>query len=222
MDKKAKFFRRVVANIVIVLVLSGTAAYVAFGKAAPASSDIQPVYNGFSDNHVSLMVNVHQNTPYVDDILHIFSENGVQTTFFTAGIWVSENSPTLKKMFSLGHEIANHGYFQKDHKRLSAARTREEITLTHEIVKKTIGIEMNLFAPPLGSYSSQTVSAAKSLGYTTILWSKELTPSFNSDTVRGGDLILVQPNRSTVDMLDRTIKIIKARGLSITPVSAVL
>ena len=231
MDKKAWFFRNIVANLAIVAVLAVTAAYLYLDDSAPVSLN-EPIYKGSSATRVSLMVNVSLGTEHVADMLRIFKENDVRTTFFVGGSWAAEHNETLREIFDGGFEIGNHGYFQKDHKKLSPQRSREEIELTHKLVRSVTGCEMSLFAPPSGSFSKSVMEGAKELGYTTILWSKDTlggdtgsAPIITERAMRdltGGDLILMQPTRETVAALPDIIRIIRAAGLSIAPVSEVI
>lgn len=231
-NTKLNFFRKIIANVVIASVVL-TVVIFAFvdGKSQAVSVDNTPIYKGESTTNVSLMVNVYWGTEYIDEMLDIFAKNDVKTTFFVGGMWVAENDNTLKKIYNAGHEIGNHGYFHKDHKKISAERNREEINTTHQIVKLILGIEMNLFAPPSGSFSSSTVEGAKALGYKTIMWSNDTIDWRDKDSeiiynratkAEAGGLVLMHPTQYTVNALDRIIKTLKAKGLKITPVSQVL
>ena len=191
-----------------------------------------PVYNGSSETNVSLMVNVYWGTEYIDQMLEIFDSEGVKTTFFVGGSWVEKNPDVLKRIYNAGHEIGNHGYFHKDHKNISNKNNKEEIMACHNIVKAVIGVEMTLFAPPSGSFSSNTLDIAADLGYNTIMWSKDTIDWRDKDVgvivkratvnVAGGDLILMHPTKSTVDGLKDIITTLKRKGLIVTPVSGVI
>lgn len=191
-----------------------------------------PVYNGTSETNVSLMVNVYWGTEYIEEMLRIFDEENVKTTFFIGGSWAEKNQEVLKSIFNAGHEIGNHGYFHKDHKKLSEKRNKEEIIACHNMVKAIIGIDMNLFAPPSGSFNKNTLDIATDLGYNTIMWSKDtidwrdrdqqLIIKRSTENVRGGDLILMHPTKETVESLKTIITTLKMKGLTITPVSKVI
>lgn len=233
MTRKAKFFRYVVANLAIGAVVAGLLAFTVSGRAVRASGEGPlPVYRGESKTKVSLMVNVYWGTEYLDEMLDIFARNEVTTTFFVGGMWVAEHDDMLKKIREQGHEIGNHGYFHKDHKKLSAERNREEIAVTHRLVKSVLGEEMRLFAPPSGSFGKTTLAEAEALGYTTVMWTHDTIDWRDHDTEKiftrataklaGGDLVLMHPTRNTVDALDRIIAHAKAHNLQIAPVSQVL
>lgn len=182
MSKKVKFTRYVVANLAMGLIVTGLLVFTLSTKAVSASSTLAPIYKGESKTKVSLMVNVYWGTEYLDEMLDIFEQNEVTTTFFVGGMWVAENDALLKKIYEKGHEIANHGYFHKDHKKLSAERNAEEIEITHRLVKSILGIDMHLFAPPSGSFGKTTLQQAERLGYTTVMWTKDTIDWRDHDT----------------------------------------
>lgn len=232
MADKIKFFRYVVANFAIGAIVLGLLAFTISNKAVSASGAETPIYKGESKSKISLMVNVYWGTEYIDEMLDIFERNGVVTTFFVGGMWVAENDAILKKISEKGHEIGNHGYFHKDHKKLSAERNHEEISVTHRLVKSVIDIDMKLFAPPSGSFGKTTLQQAESLGYTTVMWTRDTIDWRDHDTEKiysraiknmsGGDLILMHPTKNTVEALERIIKYAKDNGLTVSKVSEVL
>ncbi len=231
-EKKVRFFRCIVANFAIGAIVIGLLAFTLTNKTVAASGETAPFYKGESKTKVSLMVNVYWGTEYLDEMLDIFERNNVTTTFFVGGMWVAENDAMLKKIYEKGHEIGNHGYFHKDHKKLSAERNFEEINITHKLVKSVIGIDMNLFAPPSGSFGKATLSQAETLGYATIMWTRDTIDWRDHDTQKiieratskmdGGDLILMHPTQNTVEALESIIRYAKEHNLQIAPVSEVL
>jgi peptidoglycan/xylan/chitin deacetylase (PgdA/CDA1 family) len=232
MDKKARFFRNIIANSVLAAVVAFMLVFTLADNAIPIQGEETPIYKGESQTAVSLMVNVYWGSEYIAPMLDVFAENGVKTTFFVGGMWAAENDVLLKKIFEAGHEIGNHGYFHKDHKKLSGERNREEIDVTHKMVKSILGIDMNLFAPPSGSFSSVTIEAAEELGYKTIMWTFDTVDWRDKDSdliyrraikqLSGGILILMHPTADTLKALPRIIKTIKENGLTVAPVSEAL
>jgi len=188
------------------------------------------IYNGErSGNSVSIMINVYENTEVVNKMIDLFDEKGVKCTFFVGGCWADDNGETLVKMASSGHEIANHGYFHKDHKNLSYQKNLEEISNTEKIVLALCGKKTELFAPPSGSFSTTTLDVAFDLGYKVIMWSKDtidwrdkdLSLIFKRATngVCGGDLILMHPKPHTLEILPKIIDYYLDLGLKVTTVS---
>ncbi len=189
------------------------------------------IYNGRrNSDEVALMFNVYENTENVLKILEILKEKGAVATFFVGGCWADDNKETLQKIIEYGNELGNHGYFHKDHKKLSEEGNFNEINDTDKIVNALVGYKMNLFAPPSGSFSKTTLKVAKNLNYQTIMWSKDTIDWRDSDIkliikratekVEGGDLILMHPKTHTVDALSEIIDKINKKGLKCVTVSS--
>ena len=223
----------ILGNIVIcVTVAVLLLVTVAPTEAKPASQATEPYYNGESDKSVSLMVNVYWGTEYIAPILDIFARHDVTTTFFVGGSWAAGNESTLKAIVAAGHEIGNHGYYHKDHKKLDGAYNRKEISSAHAVVKDVTGIDMTLFAPPSGAFGAATLDAASELGYKTVMWTRDTIDWRDHDreliykravkNIKGGDLILMHPTECTVAALDRIITEIERNGLTVACVSEVL
>lgn len=229
---KEKFFNNVIANSLIVFMLIMVCA---FGFRDQVSSvfsgdKLKAIYHGNLDNNnVSLMVNVYWGTEYLDSMLQIFHDTDTKVTFFVGGMWAAENEEMLKRFLDEGHEIGNHGYYHKDHDKISLERNEEEISITHQLVKSLTGYEMTLFAPPSGAYNDTTLNVADSLGYKTIMWTKDTIDWRDKDTdliykraiakPSNGDLILMHPTANTVEALSSIIKFYKDNNYNLVTVS---
>ena len=182
-----------------------------------------------NSNKVSLMFNVYWGTEYIAEILQVLDRYNVKTTFFVGGIWVEKELDTLNKIVSKGHEIGNHGYLHKDHEKLSYDQNYDEIKVNHDLVKVSTGIEMNLFAPPSGSFNKATIESSSLLGYTTIMWSKDTIDWRDKDSnlvfkrategVTGGELILAHPTAHTVKALPLILEYYKINNIEATTVT---
>ncbi len=224
--------RRIASNCIIFFMLITISLFAFYGINFVTSSKI---YNGVyysgdeTSNKVTLMINVYWGTEYLDEILEILADNDVTTTFFVGGTWAVKESDMLQKIYDAGHEIGNHGYYHKDQGTLTAEKNYEEIVNTHNLVKSLIGVEMNLFAPPSGSYNKKTVEMATSLGYKTIMWTRDTIDWRDQDSdliyeraiknCKGGDFILMHPTEATKNALDRIIKTLKSQGFELCTVS---
>lgn len=221
-----------VTNLILITLIIGM-FFLAF------TSNIKSVYNANTNtaiyrgnpekNNVSLMINVYWGTEYVEPMLEVLKNENVKATFFVGGCWVAKNNELLKKIYDDGHEIANHGYYHKDHKYLSKERNQEEIYINHKMVKEILNIDMTLFAPPSGSYNNLTLEVASSLGYKTIMWSKDTIDWRDKDSnlaytratknPKNGDLILMHPTEHTLKALPDIIKFYKDNNFNLTTVS---
>lgn len=188
------------------------------------------IYNGNKDsNKVSLMINVYWGTEYIEDMLNVFDNYNVKTTFFVGGQWVEKEPEMLDLIISKGHEIGNHGYFHKDQEYLSYEQNYEEINVNHQLVFANHGYEMNLFAPPSGSFNKATLKSASDLGYKTIMWSKDtidwrdkdvnLIFSRATNKIHGGELILAHPTECTLKALPLILEYYKINNIVATTVT---
>lgn len=194
------------------------------------SEDYSAIYNGKRDgNGVAIMFNVYENTETVQKILDVLKENSAKATFFVGGCWADDNADTLKRIINEGHELGNHGYYHKDHKKLDESGNISEITNNDKIVSALTGYKMTLFAPPSGSFNKTTLTVAKSLGYSTVMWSKDTIDWRDSDLnvivkratngIIAGDMILMHPKQHTLNALPEILKNIKKAKLTTQTVS---
>ncbi len=231
-SKKEFFFIYGVGNFVIILILvvfvgftfsTSTLSVFGYGKHTP-------IYNGNKNNNkASLMVNVYWGSEFIPEMLEVFKAYNVKTTFFVGGQWVEKEPELLRAIYSGGHEIANHGYFHRDHDKLSYQQNKEEISACHVLVKNNLNVDMNLFAPPSGAFNKTTLDVANSLGYKTIMWSKDTIDWRDKDDnlvftratskISSGDLILMHPTAHTLKALYSILEYYANNNLIATTVS---
>ena len=226
-----KVFTHIVSNVVLVVLVVAVASIGFFGATANVfnSNDNAPIYRGTGDKQVSLMINVYWGTEYIDDMLAIFDKYGVTTTFFVGGSWVAQYPEVLQKIYSSGHEIGNHGYYHKEHGKLSYNDNVKEITMCGKLVFEYVGVNMTLFAPPSGDFSNDTLTAALDNGYKTIMWSRDTIDWRDKDKqtvytratkdTSSGELILMHPTKHTRDALEDIVRYYIDNGFTIVPVS---
>lgn len=225
--KKSRFK----ANIVIVLMLS-TLIFLSVNntQALKVQADSRVIYAGnINKSNVCFMINVYQGEEHVKDILEILDVYKVKTTFFIGGSWAVKNIDLIKEIYTRGHELGNHGFYHKDQDHLNYENNHQEIKMCHEVVQKNLGIEMTLFAPPSGAYSSTTVDAASNLNYKTIMWSHDTIDWRDQDSdliykratkdLSNGDLILLHPTKKTVEAMPNIISTAINNGFNPTTVS---
>jgi len=228
-----KIFQKYISNIIIALALI-LVSFLTFqgGVVGVFSSNENLIYyNGNEKNNtVSLMFNVYMGNEYVEQILQVLEEKKVKATFFVGGIWVEKNNECFMNIYESGNEIASHGYWHKDHSKISDEQQANEILLTDDLVCTLTGLKMTLFAPPSGAFNKKTSKIAKELGYKTIMWSKDTIDWRDQDVdlivkratnkVKAGDLILMHPTKATADALGQIIDNILKQNLKINTVSS--
>ncbi len=213
-------------NTAIILIIASVSVVSFYGGGAVSikGSEYSAVYSGDrSKNAVAIMFNVYERSDNVKKIMAILKKHNACATFFVGGCWADDNSETLNEIVGNGFELANHGYFHKDHKKLSLEKNKEEIVLTEKIVTALCGVKTKLFAPPSGSFGETTLKAAAELHYTVVMWSKDTIDWRDSDEkliikrategVGGGDFILMHPKDVTVAALDEILTVLEKLGL---------
>lgn len=231
-NKTESLIIKIVSNIIIGVVVL-TIVFVGFANDIASVFDNsydKPYYNGdTSRQYVSLMINVYWGTEYIDSMLATLDKYNVKATFFVGGTWVDKNREMLQKIISSGHEIGNHGYFHKDSKKISYSQVRDEIVNCAKMVYNISSVQMNLFAPPSGSFNNTTLQAATELGYKTIMWSKDTIDWRDQDSqliykratskLANGDLVLMHPTAKTAETLEKIIKFYLASNFKVVTVS---
>jgi probable sporulation protein (polysaccharide deacetylase family) len=181
---------------------------------------------------VSLMINVAWGNQYIVPMLDILDEENVKVTFFLDGSWLSKNPELATEMLKRGHEMENHAYTHPNMSTLSHARATVEIEKTQKLLKESLGVTNQWFAPPSGDFDQETVEIASSLGLKTVLWTVDTVdwrnPSPESIVAKitskaeSGTLVLMHPTASSSKALKAMIRGIKAKGLQLGTVSQTL
>ncbi len=231
--QKRSLLIKIASNAVLsVLVLSvGVLCLSPAGENVVTDGEGSKLYRFAGENPkgVSLMFNVYWGTEEVYRILDILKEYEAKATFFIGGCWADDNVECLRKIYADGHEIGNHGYFHKDHSKLSVVNNQKEISECNRFIELAIGEKPTLFAPPSGAYGEDMLSACEALGMTTVLWSKDTIDWRDKDAmviynratkeVKKGDFILMHPMKATADALDDILTFYKECSLETVTVS---
>ena len=222
---------KIVSNLVLsVLVLSvGALCLAPQSNSVSVDADVELYRSSPNPQGVSLMFNVYWGTDEVYDILETLDAHDATATFFIGGCWADDNVECLRSIYADGHEIGNHGYFHKDHKRLTPEQNRQEIVDCNRFINLTLGIEPTLFAPPSGSYGNATLSVCETLQMKTILWSRDTIDWRDKNAaviytratkdIKSGDFVLMHPMEATVSALDDILKYYQTQSLKAITVS---
>ena len=232
---KQKFLINGLSNLIIFAILVSMFFITIFPNSQTVFSNNNPtaIYNGNrEDNKVSLMFNVYWGTEYISDILNVLNSYNVKTTFFIGGQWAEKEPEKLLEIYNAGHELGNHGYFHKEHSKLSYNQNLDEISVCHTVVKKITNYNMNLFAPPSGDFNKTTLQVASELNYKTIMWSKDTIDWRDKDedlvftratkNVAGGELVLMHPTKHTLSALPKILDYYLNNGLIVSTVTNTL
>ena len=218
------------AVLLLLVLVVGAVCFFPFGVSTAGKVSDRVYYNGDRESgRVALMFNVYGGADYIPSILDTVDAFEVKATFFIGGCWADDHTETLRGIVSRGHELGNHGYFHKDQDTLSLAANKEEIARCGALIQALAGVETELFAPPSGAYSENTVNAAEALGYKVIMWSKDtidwrdhdatIIYSRATEEIEGGDLVLMHPTKETAEALPSVLAFYREKGLKQSTVS---
>lgn len=115
----------------------------------------------------------------VESMLEILSACNVRATFFFLG-WIAERFPDLvRKVFSLGHEIASHGYGHELVSTLTLQEFSIDITRTREILESITGSPVLGYRAP-GFSLPATPEYFEALGQAGYSYDSSLFPGHHS------------------------------------------
>jgi peptidoglycan/xylan/chitin deacetylase (PgdA/CDA1 family) len=233
--KKERVLVHIIANAVILCALVTLFVFCMPNGAVGviSTSAHKPIYraNG-TEPAVALLFNVEGGSEHIEDILNILDLSGAKATFFISGAWAASNVALLQKISAAGHELGNRGYHGHDLRGLTTEQIKAEIEKNHRFVRAVTGTEMTLAIPPHGNYSPSSLSAVSSLGYRTVMWSKDTmdTSHKDADTVfkiattgtQSGDFILMHPTAHTASALARILQFYNSAGIKTSTISSLL
>lgn len=110
------------------------------------------------------------NTPA---ILEALKKHSAPAAFFVVGNFIEDNPDLVKRIVSEGHTIGNHTMTHPDMSGISTMESfQQELKGVETLYEELTGEPMTKFyRPPRGVYSTENLSMAKELGYSTFFWS---------------------------------------------------
>ena len=91
-------------------------------------------------------------------VLEVLAAEGVQATFFVAGIEVSRFPEVAYQIVAEGHQIANHGYDHRDYRSLTYAEQRTDFQRAQDAIEEAAGVRPSWVRPPYGQMNASTFS----------------------------------------------------------------
>lgn len=110
------------------------------------------------------------NTPAILDAL---KKHQAPAVFFVVGNFIKDNHDLIRRILAEGHIIGNHTMTHPDLPQISSMDAfQKELQDVEELYTSLTGEAMTKFyRPPRGIYSTENLSMAKELGYSTFFWS---------------------------------------------------
>lgn len=110
------------------------------------------------------------NPAWTPQLLDILAEHGVKATFFFVGKYVLAEPALTRSVLDAGHLLGNHTWSHPNLALCSAARIKDELSRTQEILQQTTGKPVRYFRPPFGARRPSVLRIARELGMTPVLW----------------------------------------------------
>jgi len=232
----------IVVNLIVLCVLVGLGVAIFTTDLSNVFISVSaPIYKGDqTTKNVSLMFVLEDDTQFLPETLDLLTQKGISATFFVGGSWASANRDlVLKIAANPNFELANHAYFNQNLSKQSESNQKKEIQDCASLVKTITsstplntkdgnqivqGIDMKLFMPPNGNFNKDTLKAADSLGYRTVMWSIDATSGSIYDravnNLQGGDFVLVTPSLAVYAALPGILTEYARQGFTPVTVSA--
>jgi peptidoglycan/xylan/chitin deacetylase (PgdA/CDA1 family) len=167
--------------------------------------------------------------------------HGARATFFVVGEQVERDPGRLREIVVRGHEVAVHCHRHRNHLRLSARQTVEDMRRAKRIIEEASARSTRLFRPPYGVFNLASWIQAPLLGWERVLWTRwgmdweaRATPGSIADRIgypQAGDVILLHDSdryaapgswRNALGALPTVLERISVLGLRARPVGELL
>ena len=110
---------------------------------------------------------------YTPAILDVLKEKDCPAVFFVTMPYVKSNPELIQRMIDEGHVVGNHSTHHPSEgmQSLSPEDMIADLAELHNYMVENFNYQMTYFRPPAGLFSERSLEIAKSLGYTSVLWS---------------------------------------------------
>ncbi|MEU1374966.1 polysaccharide deacetylase family protein [Streptomyces triculaminicus] len=111
------------------------------------------------------------NPLYTPGVLDVLARYRVRATFFMLGANVAKYPELARQIADEGHALGNHTWTHTNLDHLPAARIRDEIRRTQDVIAETTGRTPLLFRAPGGHFAPAALTICAELGLRPIAWS---------------------------------------------------
>lgn len=193
-----------------------------------------PVYRVVTDEKkAALTFNCAWDDSTTDEILNILDRENVRCTFFFVGDYARKYPEDVRKIVNAGHEPANHSDRHISPSKQSFSSLAADISSCNDEIKTLTGRTCRLYRAPSGEYTNDAISAAESLGMTTVQWNvdsidwrnkapAEILERIKTKTVGGSIILFHTGKQNTADALPAVIELLKKSGYELVTVSELL
>ena len=207
-------------------------------RTAPRNSHVDVVWSvNTIKREIALTFDDGPKPQWTPKVLDTLRRHGVPATFFLVGRNLAEHADLLAQDADR-HEFGNHTWQHEDLARQDFDAAIEALTRAHEAIIHLLGRVPTLMRPPYGHLGGSTMLACAELGYSVVLWSKQMLESDFRDNPSGlvdyivgssgaGDIVLAHDTGPkdrlvALDRLDSMIVGLQERGFEFVTVSQLL
>jgi peptidoglycan/xylan/chitin deacetylase (PgdA/CDA1 family) len=165
--------------------------------------------------------------------LDILDDYGAKATFFLVGKCCVEHQDALSEIVKRGHEIGGHGYTHRLFPKLTRRELERELVDTDALLAPNQP-KRRLVRPPRGAASVRSLMTCTSLGYTTVLWSRDsgdwcnrdargLVKEFAEEPIGPGEIVLFHEGQTwTLEALPKILSLFLEAGHELVTISELL
>lgn len=168
---------------------------------------------------------------YTEKILDVLKEKNVRAVFFVTYDYAKDNPALIRRMIDEGHTVGNHTMSHPLLPECTDSEMTRELSELHDYIKQQFGYDMYVMRPPKGEFSERVLECAKTLGYTTVLWSfayydwdvnsqpdpSEAFKKITSKLHPGAVYLLHAVSKTNTEILSSVIDNFRENGYIITP-----
>ncbi len=170
---------------------------------------------------------------YTTLLLDTLNQLGLKATFFLIGQRVEQFPYLARDIVAAGHELGNHSFHHRNLTRLEPVQVDEELLGTQLAIQQATGVTPRYFRPPGGRYNTSVLRVAASRRLITVFWTdnpgdyllfreRVLEARLLGRVGNGGILLLHTGVDETIQILPEAVRILRGKGFSLGPVSALL
>lgn len=192
--------------------------------AASEEGRIIPIYSVETDKKtVALTFDAAWGNEDTDAIIDILKEYEAPSTFFVTGDWAKRFPEDVKKLYSAGHDIANHSDSHPHIENMSYEELKADTLACNERIKKITGAYPLLYRGPYGEYNNTLIEMLHSINMYYIQWdvdsldwknpSPERMERNVTERVKNGSIVLLHNGaKNTAKALPSILNALKNDG----------
>lgn len=110
------------------------------------------------------------NPAWTPRLLEFLAEQDIRATFFLLGSRAQAQPELVRRIAAGGHLVGNHSWSHPNLALTPAARIREELSATRDLLEQITGSPVRFLRPPFGARRPAALRIARELGMTPVLW----------------------------------------------------